>query len=152
MKLKTVTPSAAIQDGYTVTITGTLPSGKSASITVEVEKDLALTAGSDSTTITNNTQDKTAFNTDWSFGITANQNVTWTPYVRPSTTQSGGWRYDYAYTVTTNTPTRWVGSAYYTRTNVDDGTTLSSVAERCRVTATTPGGQSITVSEVKPIN
>lgn len=127
-------------DGSTVTITAKLPSGKSASATLAIEKDLKLKASLGNAAQKQDvTQDKQNFdaNRDKEFSIDANQTVTWS--VKPEGSNC----------VTTGSNN--VKSANY------DGTILAkcngtSSWERTLVTATTDANQKLSVYYNQVVN
>ena len=109
--------------GETVTVTATLPSGKSASKTLTLEKDLRLSAGN-KTNIYTTTDINTGSN---DFTVKANQNVKWTT----NGTVSGS--------VTTNNTTC-------------NGKANASTSAFATITATTLGGQKVEVHWYAVVN
>lgn len=132
--------NSCANDGNTVTITAKLTSGKSASATLAIEKDLVLNASFGNAAEKQNvTQDKQNFDTnrDKEFSIEANQSVTWS--VKPEGTNC------------TTTSSNNVKSTNY------NGTILAKCNgtpswERTLVTATTDANQKLSVYYNQVVN
>lgn len=137
--------------GETVTVTGKLPSGKSASVKVNIEKDLYahFTGTENNNTFVGLGTSKTFYNAgEREFSITANQSVTWNascedevPYLGTTCKYIGK---------TSSTPTIFKGTLASIYTN-SDGSTSNRSAD-IKVTFSTLAGQAITLVIRQRIN
>ena len=137
--------------GETVTVTGKLPSGKSASVKVNIEKDLYahFTGSENNNTFVGLGTSKTFYNAgEREFSITANQSVTWNakcedevPYLGTTCKYIGK---------TSSTPTIFKGTLASIYTN-SDGSTSNRSAD-IKVTFSTLAGQAITLIIRQRIN
>ena len=137
--------------GETVTVTGKLPSGKSASVKVNIEKDLYahFTGTENNNTFVGLGTSKTFYNAgEREFSITANQSVTWNascedevPYLGTTCKYIGK---------TSSTPTIFKGTLASIYTN-SDGSTSNRSAD-IKVTFSTLAGQAITLIIRQRIN
>ena len=137
--------------GETVTVTGKLPSGKSASVKVNIEKDLYahFTGSENNNTFVGLGTSKTFYNAgEREFSITANQSVTWNakcedevPYLGTTCKYIGK---------TSSTPTIFNGTLASIYTN-SDGSTSNRSAD-IKVTFSTLAGQAITLIIRQRIN
>lgn len=135
--------------GETVTVTGTLPSGKSASVKLNIEKDLfGRFAGSENdNTFVGLATSKTFYNgAEQEFSITANQNVSWNVkcedhYYYGTCTYAGK-------ISSTSTVFKGTLAAIYTNS---DGRTSNNYANS-EVTFSTPAGQSLTLTIRQRVN
>ena len=137
--------------GETVTVTGTLPSGKSASVKLNIEKDLfaRFTGAENSNTFVGLATSKT-FNhgAEKEFSITANQNVTWNAKCEDDVTYYGATcKY---IGKTSSTATIFKGTLLTTYTKSDGST--SNNYSNSKVTLSTPAGQSMTLIIKQIIN
>ncbi len=137
--------------GETVTVTGKLPSGKSASVKVNIEKDLYahFTGSENNNTFVGLGTSKTFYNAgEREFSIAANQSVTWNakcedevPYLGTTCKYIGK---------TSSTPTIFKGTLASIYTN-SDGSTSNRSAD-IKVTFSTLAGQAITLIIRQRIN
>lgn len=137
--------------GETVTVTGKLPSGKSASVKVNIEKDLYahFTGSENNNTFVGFGASKTFYNAgEREFSITANQSVTWNakcedevPYLGTTCKYIGK---------TSSTPTIFKGTLASIYTN-SDGSTSNRSAD-IKATFSTLAGQAITLIIRQRIN
>ena len=137
--------------GETVTVTGTLPSGKSASVKLNIEKDLfaRFTGTENNNTFVGLATSKT-FNhgAEKEFSITANQNVTWNAKCEDDVTYYGATcKY---IGKTSSTATIFKGTLLTTYTKSDGST--SNNYSNSKVTLSTPAGQSMTLIIKQIIN
>ena len=130
--------------GETVTVTGTLPSGKSASVKLNIEKDLYahFTGSEDNNSFVGLATSKTFYHaTEKEFSITANQSVTWNASCEDDVTYYGATCKYIGKTSSTATIFKGTLSATYTNS---DGSTSNRYADS-KVTLSTPAGQSLTL-------
>lgn len=130
--------------GETVTVTGTLPSGKSASVILNIEKDLYahFTGSEDNNSFVGLATSKTFYHAgEKEFSITANQSVTWsascedeTDIQRRPCTYAGK---------TSSTATIFKGTLAVNFTKTDGS--LANGYTDSKVTFSTPAGQSLTL-------
>lgn len=137
--------------GETVTVTGTLPSGKSASVKLNIEKDLYahFTGSENNNSFVGLATSKTFYQAgEREFSITANQNVTWNAKCEDDVTYFGATcKY---IGKTSSTPTIFKGTLAATYT-YSDGRTSNSYANS-KVTLSTPAGQSLTLTINQRVN
>ena len=137
--------------GETVTVTGTLPSGKSASVKLNIEKDLfaRFTGTENNNTFVGLATSKT-FNhgAEKEFSITANQNVTWNAKCEDDVTYYGATCKYIGKTSSTATIFKGTLLATYTKS---DGSTSNNYSNS-KVTLSTPAGQSMTLIIKQIIN
>ena len=136
--------------GQTVKVIGTLPSGKSASVNVTLEKDLyAHFTGSenDNSFVGLATSKKFYHAGEREFSITANQSVSWNAKCEDEV--YSGETCKYAGTIST-TATVFKGTLAAIYTNYD-GRTSNRYAD-IKVTFSTPAGQSLTLTIKQRIN
>ena len=130
--------------GETVTVTGKLPSGKSASVKVNIEKDLYahFTGTENNNTFVGLGTSKTFYNAgEREFSITANQSVTWNASCEDEVPYLGTTCKYIGKTRSTATIFKGTLSATYTNSN---GSTSNRYADS-KVTLSTPAGQSLTL-------
>ncbi|MGM9877817.1 MAG: InlB B-repeat-containing protein [Bacilli bacterium] len=130
--------------GETVTITATLPSGKKASVKLNIEKDLSarFTGTENDNEFVGLATSKTFYQAEEKeFSITANQNVTWNASCEYDVTYYGSTCKYIGKTSSTSTIFKGTLSAAYTNS---DGVTSNGVASS-KVTLSTPAGQSLTL-------
>ena len=130
--------------GETVTVTGKLPSGKSASVKVNIEKDLYahFTGTENNNTFVGLGTSKTFYNAgEREFSITANQSVTWNASCEDEVPYLGTTCKYIGKTSSTATIFKGTLSATYTKS---DGSTSNNYSNS-KVTLSTPAGQSMTI-------
>lgn len=125
-------------------VTATLPSGKSATATIKLEKDLSayFTGSENNNSLVGLATSKTFYHSgEKEFTITANQSVTWNASCEDDVTYYGATCKYIGKTNSTATIFKGTLSATYTKS---DGSTSNSYANS-KVTLSTPAGQSLTV-------
>lgn len=137
--------------GETVTVTGTLPSGKSATVKLNIEKDLfaRFTGTENNDTFVGLATSKNFYHAaEKEFSITANQNVTWNAKCEDDVTYYGATCKYIGKTSSTATIFKGTLLATYTKS---DGSSSNSYANS-KVTLSTPAGQSLTLIIGQRIN
>lgn len=137
--------------GETIKVIGTLPSGKSASVNLNIEKDLfaRFTGTANNDTFVGLATSKTFYHaSEKEFTITANQNVTWNAKCEDDVTYYGATCKYIGKTSSTATIFKGTLSATYTKS---DGSTSNSYSNS-KVTLSTPAGQSMTLIIKQIIN
>ena len=130
--------------GETVTVTGKLPSGKSASVKLTIEKDLfaRFTGSENNDTFVGIASSKSFYQAEEKeFTITANQNVSWSAKCEDEVTYYGATCKYMGKTSSTATIFKGTLSATYTKS---DGSTSNNYSNS-KVTLSTPAGQSMTI-------
>ncbi|MDD6879113.1 MAG: InlB B-repeat-containing protein [bacterium] len=130
--------------GETVTVTGKLPSGKSASVKLNIEKDLYahFTGSENNNSFVGLATSKTFYHAgEKEFSITANQSVTWNASCEDDVTYYGAACKYIGKTSSTAKIFKGTLSATYTKS---DGSTSNSYSNS-KVTLSTPAGQSLTL-------
>lgn len=130
--------------GETVTVTGKLPSGKSASVKVTLEKDLYahFTGSENNNSFVGLATSKNFYHAgEKEFSITANQSVSWNARCEDDVTYYGATCKYIGKTRSTATIFKGTLSATYTNSN---GSTSNRYADS-KVTLNTPAGQSLTL-------
>ncbi|MGM9875958.1 MAG: InlB B-repeat-containing protein [Bacilli bacterium] len=132
-------------------VTATLPSGKSATATITLEKDLSAYftgSGNNNTFVGSGTSQSFYHAGEKEFSITANQNVTWKAKCEDDVTYYGATCKYIGKTSSTATIFKGTLSATYTKS---DGSTSNSYSNS-KVALSTPAGQSMTLIIKQIIN
>ena len=130
--------------GETVTVTGKLPSGKSASVKLNIEKDLFahFTGTENNNTFVGLGTSPILYNAgEREFSITANQSVTWNASCEDATDIQGR-PCTYAGKIS-STATTFKGTLAVNFTKTDG--TLANSYTNSKVSFSTPAGQSMTI-------